>query len=200
MTIASRLSAGKRAKSSPAKVAKIVACVGKPAASILRRTICRKAGEVSVMSLHAGCNCDEAKRARPTAGPYFKHRMYRPCGMVLNELPRTTAATKQVLAICAAYMLVVRLLTPFEVLRWRDQVHPVQLREGKEIEVEFHWHGFSESYSDCRSGHGKEQIDPKFSPMITEFDVKLLHAPALHQKKYLVDIVRVHLDYRIGVR
>ena len=48
--------------------------------------------------------------------------------------------------MCAAYTLVVRLLTPFEVLSRKDQVHAVQWRVGKEIEVEFHWYGFSKSY------------------------------------------------------
>ncbi len=40
--------------------------------------------------------------------------MYGACGMTPDELPRTTAATKQILAMCAADVLVIGLLTAFE--------------------------------------------------------------------------------------
>jgi hypothetical protein len=70
--------------------------------------------------------------------------MYRPCGTTPDELTCPTAASKRALAIRAAYMLIVRVLTPFKALKRRDQMHPVHPRVGKEIEVAFYLHGFTQ--------------------------------------------------------
>jgi hypothetical protein len=64
--------------------------------------------------------------------------------MTLDKLPCPTAASKQVLTICAAYVLVVRFLTAFKVLRRRDQMHAVHPRIGKEVEVAFYLHAFKQ--------------------------------------------------------
>jgi hypothetical protein len=57
-------------------------------------------------------------------------------------------------------------------------------REGSLMMSLAHLHGFSESYSDYRSGHGKEQVDAEFSPMIAKFDIKLLHKKSISLTLY----------------
>jgi hypothetical protein len=123
--------------------------------------------------------------------------MYQPRGMTIDELPSTTAATQRVLAVRAANVFVACFLTPFELLGCRDQVNAIQLRVAIEFKVEFRRHRFSESYDDCWTGDGEKQKNTQFSPMITEFNMESLHAAALHQKKYFVDVVGIHLDLRV---